>query len=83
MLFNGVVFLSFLTYVVYHVISKLRGNEKNQKMNTYGIGLAVLGIVFSSVYFADSSTAFYIYSKKPLKSSNYRSTIQWEKCYSS
>ena len=52
----GMVLLIFVTYVIYHVISKLRGNEKNVRMNNYGIALAVLGIVYYSVDFADWST---------------------------
>jgi len=30
---GGVSFLVFLFFVTYHVISKIRGNEKNTKMN--------------------------------------------------
>ena len=39
----------FLTYEIYHLISKLRGNEKNVRMNNFGISLAVLGVVMYSV----------------------------------
>ena len=41
---NGVAALIFLTYVTYHLISKLRGNEKNAQQNNFGIALAVLGL---------------------------------------
>jgi len=44
----GVAALAFLTYVIYHVISKLRGNEKNVQMNNFGIGLALLGLLVYS-----------------------------------
>jgi len=42
-----------LTYVVYHLISKMRGNEKNIKMNNYGLGVAVLGLWYTADYFID------------------------------
>jgi len=41
----GVAALIFLTYVTYHLISKLRGNEKNLQQNNFGIALAVLGLL--------------------------------------
>ena len=47
----GVVAFTFLVYVTYHLISKLRGNEQNVSMNSYGIGLAALGFVNFSVSF--------------------------------
>jgi len=52
----GVAMLIFLTYVIYHLISKLRGNEKNLHMNNYGIALALLGFVYYSVDFTDWAT---------------------------
>ena len=55
-MFGAALFI-LLTYVVYHVISKVRGNEKNGPMNNYGQLLAVLGFAFYSVYFID----FYVY----------------------
>jgi len=39
-------------YVLYHLISKLRGNEKNVHMNNYGVSLAVLGVVVYLVLFS-------------------------------
>ena len=50
---DGVALLIFVTYVLYHVISKLRGNEKNAHMNQYGVALAVLVIASYSVWFSD------------------------------
>ena len=41
--------LSFLTYVTYHVISKIRGNEKNPMMNNFGIFMALLPLAYYSV----------------------------------
>jgi len=45
----GLALLIFLMYLIYHVISKLRGNEKNIKLNNYGIGLSLLGLVTYSL----------------------------------
>ena len=45
--------LIFVTYEIYHLISKLRGNEKNVSMNNFGVSLAVLGVVYCSVYFTE------------------------------
>ena len=42
-----------MTYEVYHLISKLRGNEKNVRMNNFGIALVVLGVVYFAVNFTD------------------------------
>ena len=52
---DGVALLVFVTYVLYHVISKLRGNDKNLHMYNFGMGLAVLGVAYYSVSFADDS----------------------------
>jgi len=41
----------FLVYVTYHVISKLRGNEKNVEMNNFGIFLAMLQLLAFSFSF--------------------------------
>jgi len=49
---DGAALLVFVTYVLYHVISKLRGNEKNVHMNNYGVSLAVLGVAYYSVSFS-------------------------------
>jgi len=40
-------------YFIYHVISKIRGNEKNAKLNTFGITLSLKGLVNFSVYFTN------------------------------
>ena len=42
--------------MIYHVISKLRGNEKNWSTNNFGIYLAALGLVYYSVEFTDLAT---------------------------
>jgi len=42
--------------VIYHLISKLRGNEKNAHMNNFGVFLALLMFVTNSVYFTDDAT---------------------------
>jgi len=50
----GVAALIFLTYLTYHLISKVRGNEKNVQQNNFGIALAVLGLWNYSVTFTDN-----------------------------
>ena len=45
----GAALLIFVTYEIYHLISKLRGNEKNVRMNNFGIAVAVLGVVYFSL----------------------------------
>ena len=45
----GAACLVFVMYVLYHLISKFRGNEKNVHMNNYGVSLAVVGAVYCSV----------------------------------
>ena len=57
----------FLTYVVYHLISKMRGNEKNIKMNNYGLGVAVLGLWYMIINVVDYSA----YSVNPVKRLNW------------
>ena len=59
----GVAVLIFLMYVTYHLISKLRGNEKNVSLNTFGIALAVLGFVNVSIMFTEFATYFFIFDK--------------------
>ena len=56
-----IAFQIFLAYVIYHVISKMRGNEKNVKMNNFGIALSMLGIWFSMVFFSDILTISLFY----------------------
>ena len=51
-----VALLIFVTYEIYHLISKLRGNEKNVRMNNFGISLAVLGVVYYTVVFTNLAT---------------------------
>jgi len=66
----------FLTYVIYHLISKMRGNEKNVNMNNYGLGVAVLGLWYTAVVFIDSG----VYSGNPEKWhnwSNHRTLRYW------
>jgi len=58
-----IAFLIFLAYVVYHLISKMRGNEKNVKMNNFGIALGVLGLWCSTVYFISAGTLSVMYEK--------------------
>ena len=53
----------FLAYVLYHFISKGRGNEKNVKMNNFGLALAMLMLVKYSVVFTDNYTYIYIYDQ--------------------
>ena len=59
----GVPALIFLTYVIYHVISKIRGNEKNPMMNNFGIFMALLPLAYYSVNFTDTGTYTVIQSK--------------------
>ena len=49
----GVALLIIYAYVIYHLISKLRGNEKNSRMNNFGVSLALLVFVTNSVWFTD------------------------------
>ena len=49
----GLASLIFLMYLIYHVISKIRGNEKNVQLNNFGIGLSLLGLVTFSIVFTD------------------------------
>jgi len=61
---TGEFFVALMTvhaYVVYHVISKLRGNEKNPQMNNFGISLALLLLVVYSVNFTNHATSSIIY----------------------
>jgi len=53
---DGVALLVLYAYVIYHLISKLRGNEKNLHMNNFGIALALLMFVYYSVWFIDDAT---------------------------
>jgi len=48
--------LCYQINIIYHMISKARGNEKNVKMNNYGLFLAVFGSVRVTVYFVDYVT---------------------------
>ena len=59
----GLASLIFLTYLIYHVISKIRGNEKNVPLNTYGIGLSLLMLVNYSILFTDESAVMIDYGK--------------------
>jgi len=43
---DSVVLLIVYTYVIYHLISKLRGNERNVHMNTFGVVLALLMFLY-------------------------------------
>jgi len=49
---DGATLLVFVMYVLYHLISKLRGNEKNVHMNNLGVALALLGVAMYSVWFS-------------------------------
>jgi len=53
----------FLTYVIYHMISKMRGNEKNVKMNNFGIALSLLGFWYMTVISIDDGTYSVVYDK--------------------
>jgi len=60
---SGLAFLIFLMYFIYHLISKIRGNEKNVQLNNYGIGLSLLGLVKYSILFIDFSTYTIVHDK--------------------
>ena len=49
----GLALLTLLMYVIYHLISKIRGNEKNVELNNYGIRLALVGLVGYSLVFSE------------------------------
>jgi len=49
----GLASLIFLMYLIYHVISKIRGNEKNVQLNNFGIGLSLVMLVYFSIWFID------------------------------
>ena len=59
----GVGFLVFLFFFTYHVISKIRGNEKNTKMNNQAIMLCSLGLFYYSVRFSDWATYIFAYKQ--------------------
>jgi len=71
------VLMIFLAYVIYHVISKLRGNEKNIKMNNFGIALAALGLLFAAVNFIDEGTQSINYEKWLNLRNNYITLYNW------
>jgi len=52
----GLASLIFLMYLIYHVISKIRGNEKNVQLNNFGIGLSLLILVNYSILFTSWGT---------------------------
>jgi len=58
---QGAAALIFLAYVTYHLISKLRGNEKNAQQNNFGIVLAVLGLYCYLHGFSDNMAYSVIY----------------------
>jgi len=47
----GACFFVFLFFFTYHVISKIRGNERNTKMNNQAIFLCSLGLVENAINF--------------------------------
>jgi len=51
------------TYVIYHLISKYRGNEKNRELNNWGMMLAFLLLIDYGVWFTDSLTYLQIRGK--------------------
>ena len=63
---KGLVTLFFLTYVIYHVISKLRGNEKNVQLNNFGIALAAQGLFTNLLQFI-SLMSFAVINEKAWK----------------
>jgi len=67
----------FLAYVVYHVISKIRGNEKNCKMNNYGIALAVLGLWVYTITSIDLGTLYPILYETEHWRNNHYSLYLW------
>jgi len=73
----GIATLIFLTYVVYHVISKLRGNETNVQMNNYGIALAVLGLVHCSFSFTDRLNYPFVNDKYRKWNNNHEELYIW------
>jgi len=68
-----VALLIFVTYEIYHLISKLRGNEKNVRMNNFGIALTVLGGVYCSVRFTDFAMIMLYYDKRRKWADNHES----------
>jgi len=58
-----VTFFVFLFYITYHVISKVRDNEKNKKMNNLAIFLSFLGLVGYSIRLTDNATYLLITDK--------------------
>ena len=76
-------FLVVLFFVTYHVISKLRGNEKNASMNNYGIGLSSLGLVYYAIIFTNwmfhltYSEEYYKYTESHPRLSNWIGLITY------
>jgi len=50
---HAVVVVVSLFYVVYHLISKLRGNEKNRQLNNFGLMIACFAFISYSIEFVD------------------------------
>ena len=73
---GGAVLIS-LMYVTYRLISKLRGNERNVSLNTYGIMLAMLEFVNYSVTFTDFATLFLVYDKSTKWFNNHQTLYRW------
>ena len=71
------VLLSFVTYEIYHLISKLRGNEKNVHMNNYGAALVVLGGLYYLVWFIDTVSIVVADDKSTKWVDHHRTFYNW------
>jgi len=66
-----------LIAVVYHVISKVRGNEKNPMMNTYGITLALMMLFSYAGFFAFRASRLFIYARFVRWQSKHHILYEW------
>jgi len=46
---HAFVVVTGLFYIVYHLISKLRGNEKNRQLNNFGLMIACFAMISYSI----------------------------------
>jgi len=77
--FGSVAFACWV-YFIYHVISKIRGTEKNARLNTYGITLAFLGLISVGFWFSDELSFIYANEFRDKYHDNHLKLYNW--CWS-
>ena len=61
---HAVVVVVSMFYIVYHTISKLRGNEKNRQLNNFGLMIACFAFTSYSIESVDYGTELLIPKKE-------------------